>query len=143
MKVVYIAGPFTGKTAWDVECNVREAEKIALQVAKAGAMPLCPHTNSRFFYGQCTADFWYDGTLELLKRCDAIVMLPNWQASKGSLMEHTYAKEHGMQVFYHNPAFGIIKIDNPKVSDVELISGNLQEWLQGEPSTVHKGRFRI
>jgi hypothetical protein len=100
MKVIYIAGHFTGKTAWDIENNVRRAENTALKVAKAGAMPLCPHTNTRFFHGQCTPEFWYAGTLALLKRCDAIVMVTDWESSKGSREEHTYAIDNDMPIFY-------------------------------------------
>jgi len=99
MKVVYIAGPFTGATAWDIEQNVRRAEEAALEVAGLGAMPLCPHTNSRFFYGQNTPEFWYEGTMELLRRCDAILLLPDWQESKGCIAEEAEAKRLGLPRF--------------------------------------------
>ena len=49
MKVVYIAGPYTAPDAWQRELNIRAAEMMAMEVAKLGAMPLCPHTNTRFF----------------------------------------------------------------------------------------------
>ncbi len=98
MKVVYIAGPFTGRTAWDIESNIRQSETVALNVAYAGAMPLCPHTNTRFFHGQLTAEFWYEGTLELLRRCDAI-FLHNWENSAGSIRERNLAIEIGMPIF--------------------------------------------
>jgi len=99
MKIVYVAGPFTGKTAWDIECNVRRAEETGLSVARAGAMPLIPHSNTRFFHGQCSAKFWYDGTLELLRRCDAIVMVNGWEKSKGACAEKALAEELSMEVF--------------------------------------------
>ena len=100
MQVVYIAGPFTGKTAWDVEQNVRRAEILALEVARLGAMPLCPHTNTRFFYGQCDEEFWYAGTMELLCRCDAVFMVPGWEHSKGATTERACAIELGIPVFH-------------------------------------------
>lgn len=84
MKVVYIAGPFRGATPWDVAENVRAAERVALEVAKLGGSPLCPHANSAHFDGQCTGQFWVDATLELLRRCDAAVFLPGWPKSAGS-----------------------------------------------------------
>jgi hypothetical protein len=99
MKVVYIAGPFTGATAWEVECNVRRAEEMALAVAEAGAMPLCPHTNSRFFHGQRNPAFWYAGTMELLRRCDAIVLIKGWRKSTGSIAEREEALRLGLTVF--------------------------------------------
>jgi len=102
MKVVYIAGPFTGKTPWDVEQNVRVAEEAALHVAKLGAMPLCPHSNTRFFHGQCTPAFWYEGTLELLRRCDAIMLIGNWCTSRGALAEKAEAERLELPVFYRS-----------------------------------------
>lgn len=101
MKVIFIAGPFTGKTAWDIERNIRRAEELALKVAEAGHVPLCPHTNSRFFHGQQTEQFWYDATLELLMRSDGVIMTPDWERSKGARNEHDTARQAGKSVYYH------------------------------------------
>ena len=106
MKVVYIAGPFTASTAWQIEQNVRRAEEVALKVAKLGAMPLCPHTNTRFFHGQCTEEFWYEGTLELLRRCDAVYVVEHGDGtytSVGVTREIYEAKK--MQIPVFNAAF--------------------------------------
>ena len=73
MKIVYIIGPFRGSNPWQVECNVRRAEELALDVASHGMMPLCPHTNTRYFDGLLTASFWLSGTIELARRCDAAI----------------------------------------------------------------------
>ncbi len=100
MKVVYIAGPYTGKTAWDIEQNVRQAEEVALKVAEMGGAPLCPHTNTRFFFGTCTEEFWYAATMALLKKCDAIVMVKGWKDSKGSKEEHAWAVDNELPIFY-------------------------------------------
>jgi len=101
MKVFYIAGPFTAETAWKREQNIRRAEEIALGLATIGIMPLCPHTNTRFFDGECTPDFWYEGTLELLRRCDAVVMVPGWEASRGAVAECNEAMRLGKPVYYN------------------------------------------
>lgn len=99
MKVVYIAGAFTAPTAWGIAENVREAERWALRVAEQGAMPLCPHTNTQNFHGELTAEFWYQGTLELLRRCDAALFLPSWTKSNGSLAEHRWCEENSLPFF--------------------------------------------
>lgn len=101
MKVVYIAGPFTAPTAWGIESNIRGAEMVAFEIALRGAMPLCPHTNTRYFHGTCTPEFWYAGTMELLKRCDAVMLTPNWTLSEGAKREWAYAKEHKIPVFHY------------------------------------------
>lgn len=74
MRLVYVAGAFRGRSHWDIHQNVIAAEAAALEVAKAGAMPVCPHKNSENFHGLLTEDFWVEGTLELLRRCDAVYL---------------------------------------------------------------------
>lgn len=98
--VIYIAGPFRGANAWEVEQNIRRAEAVAFQVAQAGAMPLCPHTNTRFFDGTLTAEFWLEGTMELLRRCDAAIFTPLWMKSSGARAEHDEAGRLGLPRFY-------------------------------------------
>ena len=100
MKVIYIAGRFRGKTPWDVEQNVRKAEAFSLEVARMGGMPLCPHANTRFFDGQIDDQFWIEGTAELLRRCDAIALVPgNWLGSGGTAGEIRIAVDRRMQIF--------------------------------------------
>lgn len=99
MIVVFIAGPFRGETAWEVERNIRRAEDLAFEVAVAGAMPLCPHTNTRFFDGTLTDEFWLDGTMELLRRCDAVIMTDDWKRSSGARAEKAEAARIGIPVF--------------------------------------------
>lgn len=100
MLVVYIAGKFRGANPWEVHRHVCEAEIWAFEVAKkAGCMPLCPHTNSAHFDGTITDQFWLDGTLELLTRCDAVFLTPNWTRSRGSQAEARLALKIGIPVF--------------------------------------------
>lgn len=38
--------------------------------------------------------------LRALLKCDAILMLPDWQESEGATLEHNTAKAVGMEIFY-------------------------------------------
>lgn len=107
MRVVYIAGPFRGPTAWDVERNVRRAEDLAYEVFQLGAMPMIPHANTRFFHGQGPDAFWLEGTIALLRRCDAVLLTPDWQRSTGAQGERIEALSCGMPVFYEVPELAI------------------------------------
>lgn len=100
MKVVYIAGPFRGPSAWAIEQNIRRAEELALEVWKLGAAAICPHCNTRFFQGAADDSVWLDGDLEILKRCDAVLMTEGWQKSSGATVEHGAADVWGIPIFY-------------------------------------------
>lgn len=102
MIAVYVAGPYRAKSGWLVELNIRRAEMVAFQVAECGAVPVCPHTMFRFFNGTQTDGFWINATLELLKRCDAILLLNDWEYSEGSRGERDYALKHNMPIFYQH-----------------------------------------
>lgn len=99
MRVIYIAGPFRGPSAWAIESNIRVAESLALEVWRAGAVAVCPHANSRYFQGAAPDDIWLTGYLELLRRCDAVLVTPDWTRSAGAMAEVAEADAHGLPVF--------------------------------------------
>lgn len=99
MKVIYIAGPFRGSNSWEIECNIRRAEVLALEVWRAGYAALCPHTNNRYFTGAAPDDVWLRGDLELLKRCDAVLTTEDWHRSAGARNEVDLALRLGIPVY--------------------------------------------
>lgn len=99
MIAIYIAGPFRGKTPWEVEQNVHDAELAAMEVARLGYVPLCPHTMYRHFDGELTDQFWLEATIDLLLRCDGALFLPSWERSAGSKGEMAAARTMGEDVF--------------------------------------------
>lgn len=99
MKLVYVAGPFRGANSWDIECNIRRAETLALEVWRLGAACICPHTNTRFYQGAAEDSVWLDGDLEMLKRCDAVMLTPDWMKSSGAKAEVEFARNHGIRIF--------------------------------------------
>ena len=100
MKLVYIAGPYRNDDRWEEEQNVRRAEAIAIEIAKLGAMPICPHSNTRpYFCSVRDNQFWYDGTMALLRKCDALVTVDGWTKSIGAKREMDEARKMGIPVF--------------------------------------------
>ena len=99
MKVIYVAGRFSAPDQWQRARNVRAAESLAFAVAEAGAMPLNPLNNTHNFFGTLTDAFWYEGTLELMRRCDAVILVPGWEGSKGVAAELAEARRRGLPVF--------------------------------------------
>lgn len=100
MKVIYVAGPFRGPSAWEIECNIRRAETLALEVWRLGAAALCPHTNTRFFQNAAPDSVWLEGDLELLRRCDAVILTEDWVRSSGARAEVEFADKLGLPVFH-------------------------------------------
>ena len=98
--LVYVAGPFAGPTNYDVQQNVARAESVGLTIARHGALPVIPHTMNRNFFGQLDETFWLGGVIELMRRCDAMVLVADWPRSKGATIEHNIAADIGMPIFH-------------------------------------------
>jgi hypothetical protein len=99
LPVVYIAGKYRADTAWQVQGNIRAAQEQALVVWKMGAVALCPHSNTGQFEGECEDSVWLEGDLELLRRCDAVLLLDGWRESRGASAEHQAALKLGLPCF--------------------------------------------
>jgi hypothetical protein len=99
MKVIYIGGPFRAANTWEIEQNVRRAEEVALEVWRLGAAAICPHANTRFFQRILPDSVWLDGDLEIIARCDALLLQGNWQNSAGTLGEIEQALSLGLPIF--------------------------------------------
>ena len=101
-KLIYTAGPFSAPTEWGQRCNIRIAECWALAIWKAGHVALCPHANSANFSGELDADAFIKGDLEMLSRCDGVLMLPGWEKSRGAQIEMKVAEVMEIPVFFWN-----------------------------------------
>lgn len=120
MKVIYVAGPFRSPSThcpghqdhWGIQQNIMRAMALALDVWRLGAAAVCPHGNTFCFQHSAPDDVWLEGDLEIMRRCDAVIMTPDWERSAGARAERETAIAHGLPVFY-----GI---------------DDLQEWLELE-----------
>lgn len=103
LPLIYIAGPFRGPTPLDVRRNVERARDAGLLVAQLGAYPIIPHTMTAEFDKQLDDQFWLDGTMEMLRRCDALLLIPYWDQSTGARAEAQYARMVTLPIFdvYH------------------------------------------
>lgn len=100
IKLVFVAGPYNAPTHWGIECNIRHAMELGARVVQCGGYPVIPHANTAHFGGLAPEQFYYDGTLEQLRRCDAILLAENWDESVGARRECQTAVELGMPAFY-------------------------------------------
>lgn len=100
MKVLYIAGPYRGKTESDVVRNIRAAEAAAIDAWRKGWAVICPHKNTALFGGLCDDVVWLEGDMELLRRSDAVLAIDGWLQSTGAQAEILKARELGIPVYY-------------------------------------------
>lgn len=84
-KIVYIAGAYSG----NVEDNILTAREAAIKVWELGFTVICPHLNTAHFDKDCKCRYedYIEGDLQILERCDILLMLPNWHKSKGATEE--------------------------------------------------------
>jgi hypothetical protein len=80
--------------------NKMQACMLAYEVWKLGATCICPHMNSGFLYGELPEELFLAGCLELLERCDALLLLPSWKKSDGTRDEKLRAIEKRIPIFY-------------------------------------------
>lgn len=114
-KIIYVAGPYSAKPGRfrerpfkfsEEDQNISRARECALTIWALGAVALCPHLNSLHMgidlegIGIDTSELFYRGDLDLMKRCDAVYMMMDWQYSSGARLEREWATQWNMTIFY-------------------------------------------
>lgn len=113
MKLLYVAGPYRSPLGvWGVKQNIERAAMVARQLWLAGYAVICPHLNTAFMDGTDTDNIFLAGDIEILRRCDGIVMAGGWQDSKGACAEREFALGAGIPVFYSNESIWLRLISN-------------------------------
>lgn len=96
--IVYIAGPYRG----DVDANIQRAREVAIEMWRMGYTVFCPHLNTAHFEIDCGVEDarYLQGDLEILARCDAMVLIHGWEKSSGAKDELAFARAKGILVWY-------------------------------------------
>lgn len=101
MRVIYTAGPYRADGWHNVFENILKARTAARALWLKGWVVICPHANSILMDGpDIPANMFIEGDLEIIRRCDAICMLPGWEKSEGSQIEYGLALELEMPVYF-------------------------------------------
>jgi hypothetical protein len=96
--LIYVAGPYRAPTAWQRERNIHRAREWGVALARAGAYPVIPHSNTAHFDGEADDALWLAGTLELMRRCDGVLLIEGWERSSGARAEADEAARLGIPV---------------------------------------------
>lgn len=101
MKVIYVAGKYSGGNEYEVKKNITTAEAAAVAIWKTlKASAVCPHLNTAHWGSLLTHQQFIDGDLAIMERCDAVLFLERWQESKGARLEHNHAIKNNMVRLY-------------------------------------------
>ena len=133
MKLIYVAGRFSADDGWGVAQNVHAAEVAARAVLRLGAMPVTPHSIGARMAGTETQELWRAGTLALMRRCDAVLVLPGYERSVGTLGEIEEARRLNMPLFMPDG-------DGPE-AEPDLAALSAWVWSGAEPRTLGQVGF--
>lgn len=100
--LIYVAGPYRAATRDDIARNIDAARVVGISAAALGWFPVIPHANTAHMELALPGlgdDFWLAGTLEMMERCDAVVLVPGWENSAGTLGEIARADELRIPIF--------------------------------------------
>lgn len=101
--LIYVSSPYTAGSSELVAANVERACAYGAQVRSVGAVPLVPHSAVLPFPAMTIQDAWGPAMAEclrMLEPCDAILMCPGWERSRGCRVEHSQAISWGIRVVY-------------------------------------------
>lgn len=103
LPVVYVAGPYRAGNRARVTLNIQSARAVGLLAIEKGWSALIPHANTGdldLYAPTIPDEFWLEATLELMRRSDAVVLVPGHEASSGTRAEIAEACRLGIPVFY-------------------------------------------
>lgn len=121
ISLLYVAGAFTSQSQELLDDLTKQADIIALEAWRCGWSVISPHKNCLGYMPDEDMDYqkWMNALVAQISRCDALLLLPGWEHSKGVQMEVRFAKEFGIPVYdYAVSGIPEPEIRNPKRSMV-------------------------
>ena len=93
--IIYLAGPITDNDP-NRRRNIDRAITEAARIRALGHVVVCPHEMGAARPEALDYEGWMSHGIALLRRCDAICLLPGWAQSAGTLREIDAAAELGI-----------------------------------------------
>ena len=98
---VYLAGPISPQPGISPETHIASAIGVFLSLIQRGIPSFVPHATAAFpSCWKIDWQTWMDYDDVALTRCTHMLMLPNWQDSKGATHERRRAEELSIPIFY-------------------------------------------
>jgi len=96
--LVYIAGRYRAKTKLGQLINIIRARKQARSLWGQKVAVICPHSNSAFM--DSYDDFLLQAYIGITDKCDAVLVLPKWESSMGTVEEIKHAVGKDKPIYF-------------------------------------------
>ena len=102
-RYVYIAGPYRDKSGYlAIDRNIATAREWAARLAQNHIPFYCPHLNSAHFEvitPTVPEEWWLEMHMIFLERAAAMLLLPGWRDSNGTIVEVSRGDDLGQRLF--------------------------------------------
>ena len=121
MKIIYVAGQYTGDGYSGVESNIWKAKQASLKLYQKGWAVFTPHMNMahleewEHFLG-FNINNWLEIDFTFLEVAHALFMMKNYEQSAGVKKEIAHAKTLKKPIFFETDGY-------PKPTDIKSIGG--------------------
>jgi hypothetical protein len=117
--IVYVSGSIRPVGSQTLRGNLDAAKEVAMKLWREGYTVICPHANTDLPIELAELESgidWIAGDLEMLARCDAVVVVPDSEQSVGTNTELAFAMDHHIPIYYwpDMPTFPQTEIDRPE-----------------------------
>lgn len=125
LKIAYIAGPYRADTIAGVRRNIETAREMAEHVWRIeGWGAICPHLNTALMDGLVPDRKFLEVDLEILRRCDAVILAGVWWHSVGVLQECREANRLKLPIYDGLRDFGLKCLG---IKEIEYAAATLAE----------------
>jgi len=104
-KKIYVAGAIESNSIITSLENLRRGQRSSFLIMQMGFIPFCPFIDFLFFFQvrpenneKITKEMIQEYSMEWLKVCDAVYLVPGWEESEGTQKEIRVADELGIPV---------------------------------------------
>lgn len=101
--LVYVAGAMSHRTKAGWWANIERGKAVALRLMLLGFAVDCPHLSAHYEtvpgYEGMDWTTWLSRDTTILRRCDAMFLVPGWESSKGANKELAVARRNAIPVF--------------------------------------------
>lgn len=101
---VYIAGKYTDNSMLNTELNVMKAQELAQKCATHHINYYCSHMHSKlmnYYVPNTTYEYWmFQSKIALEKLCNCMLIVDNYEDSKGTKLEIELATQLQYPIFY-------------------------------------------